>query len=101
MKEQKLSFDCSLNDKILIGKIVQRATEMASQAGVKEGIDFMTLAMDITACHCNGTPIKLLQLLMSSPEDFSHDVTGIGRFIDRNTARLMNDFQLRFAENKH
>jgi hypothetical protein len=51
--------------------------------------------MDIEADHCNGNPIDLDQLLNSSDADFSHDVLGIRRFIDRATGKLGGCFSPR------
>ena len=90
-----LTFECTSEDFYLIGKITQRCYEMAKAHGVE--IDYMICQMDITACHCNGTPLKLLQLLMSDNGDFAHDFCGIGNNIDRSTGKLLNFFVPRFS----
>lgn len=94
-----LSFDVSPHEAAIIGQIVQRAIYNAHCAAVK--LDHVQIAMDVTACHCNGTPIKLLQLLMADNSDFDRDIIGIGRNINRENGQLMNSFKLRFSEGKH
>lgn len=93
---EQINFKCSPEDGALIGLIVKRGIEMGREFNVP--LDHLTMAMDITACHCNGTPLKLLQMLMSDPSDFSHDLLGITRFIDRKTGKLCGGFVPRFAD---
>lgn len=90
-----VNFDCSLEDKKLIGKILSRGMAMGKQYNVE--FDHVTLAMDITAVHCNGHPLSLLQWLMSSDVDFSQDWLCINRHIDRNTGKL-HGYQPLFAK---
>ena len=98
-KEPKINFKCSPQDQALIGQILKRGMDMARDFNVK--LDHVTLAMDIVACHCNGTPLKLLQMLMSDPSDFSHDLLGITRFIDRESGKMREGFKPHFADTKH
>ena len=81
-----INFDCSPEDKELIGKILVRGIAMGKQYNVD--FDHMTFAMDIIAAHCNGCPLSLLQWLMSSDVDFSQDWLCINRHIDRKTGKL-------------
>lgn len=53
--------------------------------------------MDITACHANGCPLKLRELLAAEDFNFAHDVFGIRRHLNRETAQLGDYFMLRFA----
>lgn len=57
----------------------------------------MTLVMDITACHCNGCPLRLQDLLEADDFNFLHDVVGIRKHINRQTGRLEGAFLPRFA----
>jgi len=91
-----LSFVCDVKDLHLIGRITERGVKMAASQGVT--IDYMTCQMDITACHCNDTPLKLLSFLMSDNADFIHDFCGIGNNIDRHNGKLINGFKPMFAE---
>lgn len=53
--------------------------------------------MDVTACHANGCPLDLEKLLHADAFNFSHDVFGIARYINRNTGKLENCFVPRCA----
>jgi hypothetical protein len=94
-----LNFDMTTSDAQLIAKIVARGVDMAREAGTM--FDQTTAAMDLCAAHCNGTPLKLLQLLMSCQDDFSHDFCGIGLHLDRRTGQFKHGFYPRFAVTKH
>ena len=93
-----LNFDASANDFDLIGKIAHRGFHAAKAQGVE--LDYMTCVMDIAALHCNGTPLKLLQWLMSDNGDFSDDFIRMGLNINRKTGKLMNGEKLIFQEVK-
>lgn len=54
--------------------------------------------MDITATHANGCPLKLAELLAADDFNFSHDVAGIYRHLDRTTGKLLDCFLPRFAQ---
>jgi hypothetical protein len=90
------SFVINTNDWYLIGQIVKRGVEMAAEHKVT--VDFMTMQMDIAITHANGTPLKLLQWLMSDNSDFRHDFCGIGNTINRKTNKLMYGFVPIFAD---
>ena len=60
----------------------------------------LTLVMDIDACHSNGCPLKLEELLNASDFDFAHDVGGIITNINRETGKLENCFVPRYAVNQ-
>lgn len=92
-----LNFECSPEDRLIITDIATRAVAMARVYGVTA--DHMLCAMDVTAVHCNGQPLKLLQLLLSDDNDFSHDITLIDRALDRKTGKMHSDAKLRFALN--
>lgn len=53
--------------------------------------------MDITAVHANGNPLKLAELLATDDFNFTHDVFGITRHIDRETGKLGGCFVPRFS----
>jgi hypothetical protein len=79
----------------LESKIAKRAIALAAKHDIElKQIDIM---MDIDACHCNGCPLKLVELLNASDFDFSHDVLGIRRHINRETGELIDCFLPRYA----
>lgn len=73
--------------------IARRATAM------NPDIDQMNVVMDLAAANgVNGnSPIDLDTLLVSSDFDFSHDVFGIMRHMDRETGKLGGCFLPRCA----
>lgn len=82
-------------DSELIDKIATRAQIVAEKAGWIS--DIMDRVMDVTACHLNGCPLRLADLLAADEFNFSHDVFGIARHIDRRTGELKDCFLPRFA----
>lgn len=70
---------------------------IVARAGVS---DRLSLAMDIEAVHNCGYPLDLRALLDAGAEDFTHDITGIRRYLDRDTGKLRDCFVPRFARQK-
>ena len=90
------TFKVSKKDLVTVERIAHRAVKMADSAGCRYGeIDAQ---MDITACHCNGNPLLLEDLLNADDFNFSHDVFGIHRNLDRDTGKLLNFFSPRYSE---
>jgi len=86
-----LSFDVSDEDSRLIDAIVGRAIKDL------EITDRLSAEMDITACHANGNPLRLKDLLEAPLADFGHDFHGIRRYLDRDTGELTNWFSPRYS----
>lgn len=89
---QTINWSTSRGELETIRRIVKRAHEEAPGM-----FDTMTLTMDLTACHCNGCPIKLAKLAEADGYDFIHDVAGISQHIDRVTGELGGCFLPRYA----
>lgn len=91
-----INWDVSREDALIINKIVDRAKRMA----IKYDVEYNAgdIDMDITACHLNGTPLKLQALLDADDLNFAHDVFGIRRHIDRDTGKVGGFFLPRFAD---
>lgn len=51
----------------------------------------MQLGLDVAMVHSR-TPLELGQLLLTSDDDFTHDMTGIARNVDRLTGYLRDGF---------
>lgn len=90
-----VSFAVTKEEALTIKKIVDRAVKMARAHNTK--LDRLSLHMDVTACHANGCPLKLEELLGADDFNFSHDVFGIRRHMDRTTGRLTDHFLPRFS----
>lgn len=84
-------FKATKEEHELISKCVDRALK------VNPALDRLSLNMDLTATHSNGCPMDFQKLLDAPPFDFSHDVAGIMRHIDRNTGELTRCFRPRCA----
>lgn len=81
----------------LIMKIVERAVA----GGLPQHIQVRDLVMDISAAHLNGNPLALDEMLAGEELDFTHDVYGIMRHIDRTTGKLGDFFSPRFSAEYH
>lgn len=89
-----ISFEVTKEERDLIERIVDRAMKRFRVN------DRMSLTMDVTACHANGCPLDLKGLLKAEDFDFSHDVGGIARHLDRTTGKLGDCFLPRTAQTK-
>lgn len=90
---QPVRFDCSRVESDLITRIVRRAVLAGYIDDTPNALRRAT--MDITACHCNGCPLKLYDMLTMPEPDFGHDFNGIQRYIDRSTGKLTDHFDPR------
>lgn len=90
-----ISFRVSDADAALIRYIAARAVAKCIGIGIE--YDQKTAEMDLTAVHCNGTPLRLADLAKAKNPDFSHDVLGIRKHLNRKTGQLDDLFQPRSA----
>ena len=63
--------------------------------------DKLSVAMDLTACHANGCPLRLSDLAAADDFNLLHDVGGISRHLDWSSGKLMNCFVPRYAQPDH
>lgn len=77
--------------------IAERAMRAAKKARVLSDRSLQDWEMDVLAVHCNGFPLRLEALLVADDFNFSHDVFGIYRFLDRSTGQLGGHFVPRFV----
>ena len=94
-----LNWKVSAADQANITAIAQRANQMSIALGMTGRWAYkpQDAMMDVTAVHANYMPLALSDLLAADDFDFSHDVFGIRRHIDRDTGRLGNCFVPRYA----
>lgn len=92
-----LNWNVSVEDDALISQIVDRGRRLDNNRHVR-GLTRLHCAMDITAVHANGTPLRLADFLAADDFNFAHDWFGIRRNLDRETGALINCFLPRFAE---
>lgn len=88
----EIQWTATKGERALILDIAQRACTLDSEYSV------LDLQMDIEACHCNGCPIRLTDLLLADDANFGHDVFGISAFISRDNGKLYSYFLPRFAK---
>ena len=89
----KISFNVTAEEADLITRIAMRGAEVLG-----DKVDKLSLAMDLAACHANGCPLRLEDLLVAEKTAFIHDITGIMRHMDRETGELGNCFVPRLAK---
>jgi len=91
-KKQQMKMNASKQDEVFIMAIGEKAKEKFPR------IDRLGLEMDLTACHLNGNPLRLHDMLNAANIfDFAHDIFGIMDHIDRTTGKLLNCFSPRFS----
>lgn len=83
-------------EKRLIARIAQRAAISLGNKGEE-----LNIAMSLEACHGNGCPLRLAELLLADDCSFCHDVFKIHDLIDHYTGRLEGGFIPRFAKPKN
>lgn len=95
-KQAEVDFDATPSERLTIRKIVKRATEKGLCGG-KHWYTPIDAEMDLVACHRNGSPLRLSDLLAADDFNFTHDIVGIARHMDRATGKLAGLFRPRFA----
>ena len=79
-----------------IRRIVNRAAAIAAHLGIT--LNKMSLMMDIEAAHNGDCPLDLERWLASDDVNFTHDVGGIIKHMDRETGKLGGCFSPRYAK---
>ena len=92
----KIKWKTSLADQVLIIKIRDRYFDLLKKEDIY--VARVSVEMDITACHLNGCPLRLKDLLEADDFNFVHDVAGIMGRMDRKTGKLTRCFLPRFAK---
>lgn len=93
-----ISFKVTRQEDRLIQRIVKRVEKSRPWlTRAERALARQSLAMDLTACHANGTPLRLADLLAADEFNFWHDVNGIEAHMDRTTGQLDGRFLPRFA----
>lgn len=96
----EVSFNVSSRDAALIRKIITRAKRaglVRGKASPDHWYEPLTATMDLTAAHANGCRLDLERFLAFDDFNFTHDVAGIARHMNRETGRLGDHFLPRAA----
>ena len=91
-----ISWKISNSDFDLVVKIAERIESDIPNYPDKR----QTIIMDLNACHSNGMPLQLAELLAADRFEFAHDILGIRRHIDRSTGKLQDCFVPRYAKSE-
>lgn len=92
----KISFETTREEDKLIGAIVDRAMKAFENA--PRCPNCMSLTMDLSATNANGCPLDFAKLLAFDGFNFTHDIVGIMKHINRTTGKLENCFVPRCAK---
>lgn len=76
-------------------KLVSEASKRAMALGLVR--DRMDIEMDVLATNANGCTLDLNKLMAFDNFNFTHDIGGIARHLDRSTGRLGGCFLPRCA----
>ncbi len=90
-----MKFSATRDEITAITLIAQRAVRIARRMDVEYKMS--DAMMDIEAAHSNGMRLKLNELALADDFNFTHDVFGIRRHLDRTTGELGDCFVPRFA----
>ena len=92
-----ISFNVTQEERALIVKIAERVDREIFSKCPEVGQTQLDTIMDISACIAQGCPLKLEDLLVADRFDFSHDIVGIYKHINRETGKLEKGFRPRFT----
>jgi len=97
-----VNFTIADEDRELIAKIVDRTLGILDSVSPLSKSDRknrrINLMMDLTACHANGNPLRLADLVAADDFNVMHDVGGISRHIDHDTGKMTGCFLPRFSQ---
>ena len=85
-KRSQIEWKASPEDADLLKQIAVRAWELLGTK--RKSDDLKQIGMDLTACHLNGCPLRLNDMLWGNDLDLMHDITLIYKHIDRRTGTL-------------
>ncbi len=91
-----VSFKASPEETRMALLCAQRANRLATAMSVTYSVQ--QAHMDLLAPHANGCPMDFAALLAANDANFSHDVFGIGRYLNRSSGRLGDCFLPRYSK---
>ena len=94
-KQGEVSFGCCERELKTCHRIARRARDMLLEHRVDRPV--LDIMMDVVATHCNGSPLRLGDLLAANDFNFLHDISGIAKHLNRETGQLENCFRPRFS----
>lgn len=88
-----VSFNVTSTDTGLIVAIARRAVRI----GIVDRINVLGVQLHLAACHANGNPLRLDDLLQGEDIHFVHDITGILEHLDTDTGQLRDGWTPRYS----
>jgi hypothetical protein len=92
---KEIAKNVSNDDVDLISEIANRYERLINRTRLKSESRFF-LRMDLITTHGHACPLDLPGLLAASDTEFSHDVSGILRHLNRGTFVLDDEFRPRY-----
>lgn len=81
-----VNFDTTPTEASQIAAIADRYLSLIGHDGQQHMR--LDIQMDLTACHLNGCPLRLQDMMEGTDFGLAHDVQGIQDHLDRTTGRL-------------
>jgi len=91
----RINWNATITERDLARRIARRAYDKFAARDPWGEQDY---EMDVLACHLNGCPLRLFDLLNADDFNFTHDIVGIREHLDRRTGRLSHRFRPRFVQ---
>ncbi|MBI2424174.1 MAG: hypothetical protein HYV27_15190 [Candidatus Hydrogenedentes bacterium] len=95
MRTDYKNWHVATKDRKTIEQIAKRAQRTLGAQGLR--IDWDSIRIDLTLCHANGCPLRLMDLLNADDLHLMSDVLGVLNHIDGETGKLDGGFVPRFA----
>ena len=80
---EEVSFDCTKEEIDTIDRIANRVVKMRKSQGIVDNYDKTECMMDLSACHCNGTPLDSDKCGKSYDFALGLDVMGLDKHMNR------------------
>lgn len=93
-KRSQIEWKTTPEDADLLKQIAFRAWELLGQK--RKAADLERIGMDLTACHLNGCPLRLNDMLWATDLDLMHDITLIYKHTDRMSGKFTGPVRPRF-----
>lgn len=90
-------FTATAEDREIIERIAKKAIAIYRMYDNTD-VDEQDIQMDLEACHCNGCPLRLADMVQADDFNLMHDISGINVHLNHDTGKLEGWFLPRFAD---
>lgn len=91
-------FTATSAEREIIERVAKRAIVLYRKHNPDTDIDELDIQMDLEACHCNGCPLRLADMVQADDFNLMHDISGINVHLNHDTGKLEGWFLPRFAD---